>query len=65
MVVPSLSQRMSTCLAMRVRIWRSVWSMALRFTVPSMPGWMSKFTFVSRAMASSTSRTGWFATTTE
>ena len=36
----------------------SVWSIALRLIVPSIPGWMSKFTRVSRAIASSTSRTG-------
>ena len=56
---------MSTCREMRVRICFSVWSMAFRLMVPSTPGWMSKFTFVSRAIASSTSRTGWLATTTE
>jgi hypothetical protein len=64
-VCPSISQRMSTCRAMRFRICFNVWSIALRLTVPSMPGWMSKFTRVSRAIASSTSRTGWLATTTE
>ena len=56
---------MSTCFEMRVRICLSVWSIALIVTLPSMPGWMSTFTFVSRAMASSTSRTGWLATTIE
>ncbi len=56
---------MSTWRDMRVRICFNVWSIALRVTVPSMPGLMSKLTLVSRAMASSTSRTGWFATTTE
>src|SRR5688572_24839838 len=65
MVLPSISQRMSTWREMRLRIWRSVWSIALRLMVPSMPGWMSKLTFVSRAIASSTSRTGWLVTTTE
>ena len=65
MVWPSCSQRMSTWRAMRVRICLSVWSTALIVTAPSMPGLMSKLTFVSRAMASSTSRTGWFTTTTE
>ena len=64
-VCPSISQRMSTCFAMRLRICFSVWSIAFRLTEPSMPGWMSKFTFVSRAIAKRTSRTGWFATTTE
>jgi hypothetical protein len=65
MVCPSLSQRRSTWRAMRVRIWRSVWSIAFRLMVPSMPGWMSKLMRVSRAIAISTSRTGWPATTTE
>jgi hypothetical protein len=65
MVWPSISQRTSTCRAMRLRICLRVWSIAFRLTVPSTPGWMSKLRRVSRAIARSTSRTGCWATTTE
>ena len=55
---------MLICLEMRSRIEGSVSSMAFKLTSPCSPGWMSMFSLVSRAKASSSSFTGTSCTTT-